>query len=98
MVASSAGYFIGIFLVIAVVFLSQVAPVWLSVIVGIAGGVVAIAGYLWVVFYIAGKGAYVPQALLVEGKGVFQSISRSLSLATGNLRRLMAMRCFITSA
>jgi hypothetical protein len=98
MVASSAGYFIGIFLVIAVVFLSQVAPVWMSVIVGIAGGLVAIAVSLWLFFYMAGKVAYVPQVLLVEGKRVFDSISRSFSLARGNVRRLMAMTFFITFA
>ena len=98
MVASTAGYFIGIFLVIAVVFLSQVAPVWLSVIVGIAGGLVAIAVSLWLFFYMAGKVAYVPQVLLVEGKRVFESISRSFSLARGNVRRLMAMTFFITFA
>jgi len=98
MVASSAGYFIGIFLVIAVVFLTQVAPVWLSVIVGIAGGLGAIAVSLWLFFYMAGKVAYVPQVLLVEGKRVFESISRSFSLAKGNVRRLMAMTFFITFA
>src|SRR5258705_3429090 len=98
MVASSAGYFIGIFLVIAVVFLSQVAPVWLSVIVGIAGGLVAIAVSLWLFFYMAGKVAYVPQVLLVEGKRVFESIGRSFALAKGNVRRLMAMTFFITFA
>lgn len=98
MVASSAGYFIGIFLVIAVVFLSQVAPVWLSVIVGIAGGLAALAVSLWLFFYMAGKVAYVPQVLLVEGKRVFDSISRSFSLARGNVRRLMAMTFFITFA
>jgi len=94
MVASSAGYFIGIFLVIAVVFLSQVAPVWVSVIVGIAGGVAALAVSLWLFFFMAGKVAYVPQVLLVEGKRVFESISRSFSLASGNIRRLMAMTLF----
>jgi len=98
MVASTAGYFIGIFLVIAVVFLSQVAPVWLSVIVGIAGGLAALAVSLWLFFFMAGKVAYVPQVLLVEGKSIFESISRSFSLARGNVRRLMAMTFFITFA
>jgi hypothetical protein len=96
-VASSAGYFIAIFLVIAVVFLAQVS-VWLSVIVGSVGGLVAIAVSLWLFFFMAGKVAYVPQVLLVEGKRVFESISRSFSLARGNVRRLMAMTFFITFA
>ena len=38
--------------------------------------------------------AYVPQVLMVEGRGVFDSIGRSFSLARGNLRRLMAMFVF----
>lgn len=38
--------------------------------------------------------AYVPQVLMVEGRGVFDSIGRSFSLARGNLRRLMAMFIF----
>ena len=98
MVASTAGYFIGIFLVIAVALLMQVLPVWVSVIVGIVGGLAALAVSLWLFFFMAGKVAYVPQVLLVEGKGVFDSISRSFSLAKENWRRLMAMTFFITFA
>src|SRR6185369_11437704 len=96
--ASAAGYFIVIFLVIFVAFLAQVAPVWLSVIVGSVGGLLALTVSLWLFFFMAGKVAYVPQVLLVEGKRVFDSISRSFSLAKGNGRRLMAMAFFITFA
>ena len=98
MVASSAGYFIGIFLVILVAFLTQIAPIWVSVIVGIVGGLLALAVSLWLFFFMAGKVAYVPQVLLVEGKRVLDSVSRSFSLAKGNVRRLMAMTFFITFA
>jgi hypothetical protein len=98
MAASTAGYFIGLFLVIAVAFLMQIAPVWVSVIVGIVGGLAALAVSLWLFFFMAGKVAYVPQVLLVEGKRVFDSVSRSFSLAKGNWRRLMAMTFFITFA
>jgi hypothetical protein len=38
--------------------------------------------------------AYVPQVLMVEGRGVFDSISRSAGLARGNVRRLMGMFLF----
>jgi hypothetical protein len=38
--------------------------------------------------------AYVPQVLMIEGRGVFDSIGRSFTLARGNLRRLMAMFLF----
>jgi hypothetical protein len=37
---------------------------------------------------------YVPQVLMIEGRGVFDSIGRSFSLAKGNMRRLMAMFLF----
>lgn len=38
--------------------------------------------------------AYVPQVLMIEGRGVFDSVGRSFGLARGNLRRLMAMFLF----
>lgn len=38
--------------------------------------------------------AYVPQVLMVEGRGVFDAVGRSFTLAKGNLRRLMAMSLF----
>jgi hypothetical protein len=34
--------------------------------------------------------------MLVEGKGVFEAVGRSFSLARGNVRRLMAMTLFTT--
>ncbi len=53
---------------------------------------------LWAFFFIVARVAYVPQVLLVEGKGVFESFSRSFSLARGNVRRLIAMTIFTTFA
>lgn len=49
---------------------------------------------VWVFFFFAGRAAYVPQALTVEGKGVFAAIGRSAQLARGNTRRLMGMFFF----
>jgi hypothetical protein len=37
---------------------------------------------------------YVPQILMVEGKGVFSSIGRSFTLASGQLRRIAALFLF----
>jgi hypothetical protein len=74
------------------------APMWLIIIVGAVGGLGATVVFLWLFFFMAGKVAYVPQVLLVEGKRVFESVSRSFSLAKGNVRRLMAMTFFITFA
>ncbi|MDQ1707285.1 MAG: hypothetical protein QOJ88_496 [Pyrinomonadaceae bacterium] len=76
----------------------QAMPGWLAIITGVIGGLgVAVVG-LWLFFYLAGKVAYVPQIMLVEGKHIFEAIRRSFSLAKGNVRRLMAMTLFITFA
>lgn len=56
------------------------------------------AGALWAFVYFGGLLAYVLQAMMVEGRGVFQSISRSMTLARGHLRRLAAMFFFTTCA
>jgi hypothetical protein len=96
------GYFgasvIAVFLFIIIAFLASWSPFWLTLIVGIIGGVASVGVFLWLFFFMAGKVAYVPQVLLVEGKQVFESVSRSFSLARGNVRRLMAMTFFITFA
>jgi hypothetical protein len=85
-------------LIFLLVFLSEVTFYIVSVIVGVIGFTIATVGALWVFFFIVGRVAYVPQVMLVEGKGVFDSFSRSFSLARGNVRRLMAMTLFTTFA
>jgi hypothetical protein len=71
---------------------------WLAAIAGVFGSLLAMAVALWVFFFLAGRFAYVPQAMMVEGKGVFDAISRSTQLASGNVRRLAAMTIFTTFA
>jgi len=51
---------------------------------------------LWFFFFVVARVAYVPQVMLVEGKGVMEAVGRSISLARGNVRRLMAMTLFTT--
>lgn len=60
----------------------------------LALSMVALLCYFWII----GRLAYVPQVMLVEGRGVFDSFSRSASLARGNVRRLTAMFLFTTFA
>lgn len=67
---------------------------WVAGILGGVGTVAAIVLGLVLFFFLAGRMAYVPQAMLVEGKTVFAAIGRSFSLASGNVRRLMAMTLF----
>lgn len=71
---------------------------WFLAAAGIVSVVVSGIGALWFFFLLAGRVVYVPQILLVEGKGVFVSIARSAQLARGNVRRLMAMFLFTTFA
>lgn len=95
MVGGFGAYIVMIFVTFVLIFLGQVAPVWFTVLGGGIGALVATVVFLWLFFFMAGKVAYVPQVMLVEGKRVFESVSRSFSLAKGNVRRLMAMTFFI---
>jgi hypothetical protein len=45
---------------------------------------------------VAARFAYVPQVMLVENQGVSAAISRSASLASGNVKRLAALFIFST--
>ena len=78
--------------------LASVIHSWMAVVVGVIGGLLATAVGLWLFFFIVARVAYVPQVMLVEGKGVFEAFSRSFSLARGNVRRLMAVTLFTTFA
>ncbi|HXD32079.1 MAG TPA: hypothetical protein VN643_13235 [Pyrinomonadaceae bacterium] len=87
-------YIIVAIVIFGAVLVGQVAPVWFGVMIGIIGGLGVTVFFLWGAFFLIGRIAYVPQAMLVEGKGVFEAIGRSFSLASGNARRLMAMALF----
>lgn len=100
--ASSTAAFMGWYIVflgfaLASMLFAAVAP-WLMAVVAVIGSLVASMLALWVFFLIVARVAYVPQVMLVEGKGVFAAVGRSFSLARGNVRRLMAMTLFTTFA
>ncbi|HJS22727.1 MAG TPA: hypothetical protein VJ751_00065 [Pyrinomonadaceae bacterium] len=78
--------------------MASVGPAWLSALIMGIGILIATVLALWVFFLVVGRVAYVPQVMLVEGKGVIQAVGRSFSLARGNVRRLMAMTLFTTFA
>lgn len=98
--AFSAGIaFFAWYLVLTFVFIGLVAFIalgsgWLSALVGVVGFSAATVVALCLFFFLAGRFAYVPQAMMVEGKSVFEAVSRSTSLARGNVKRLMAMTLF----
>jgi hypothetical protein len=98
LVALVAWYMVFAFVMLGAVALAQFAPTWLAVVVGAIGGIVISVLAFSLFFFLAGRVAYVPQAMLVEGKGVLEAISRSFSLARGNIRRLMAMVMFTSFA
>lgn len=97
-VAGTVFYVGALIVVFSAIALSAVAPVWLTGTFIV--GVLTVTGLLaiWIFFFLAARVAYVPQALLVEGKGIGASIGRSFSLAKGNVRRLMAMAIFTSFA
>lgn len=92
----------GGFVLIAIAFLAgalfAVAVPILGVIVGVVLGLAATYLTVWIYFLLIGKIAYVPQILMVEGQGVFDSIGRSVSLSSKNWRRLAALFLFTTFA
>jgi len=91
-------YLAVVFLVLATIFLSTTTFYVIPIVLGVIGGIVLTLLSLWFFFFVVGRVAYVPQVMLVEGKGVIASFSRSFSLARGNVRRLMAMTLFTSFA
>jgi hypothetical protein len=93
-----AFYLVLMLFLVAVFAFTSVLPGWL---LGIFTGLVTVtAGILGLIlfFLLAGRMAYVPQAMLVEGRTITSAIGRSFSLASGNIRRLMAMTLFTAFA
>lgn len=94
---------IAFYMVLAIMLFSVFAigtllPGWVTgIFAGLGTTVALIVGFI-IFFLVAGRMAYVPQAMLVEGKDIGAAIGRSFALASGNARRLMAMTLFTTFA
>ena len=71
---------------------------WLPIVLSILLYVASLFVTLYVFFLLAGRVAYVPQVLMVEGRGAADAVARSVRLAGGNVRRLMGMFLFTTFA
>lgn len=95
MVAGFGWYTVVVIITVGAVVFAQIAPTWVSVVVWLIGSVAGTVVAGWLFFFFVGRVAYVPQVMLVEGKGIFESVGRSFSLARGNVRRLMAMTLFV---
>jgi len=96
MVVGYGAQIISFIIIFASGLLALVAPGWLAGILAVLGVLVVSGAGLWLFFLMIGRIVYVPQIMLVEGKGVFESVGRSFSLGSGNVRRLMAMTLFTT--
>lgn len=72
--------------------LSAIAP--LAIIISVVAGIAVIGGVYWLFCLVASRFAYVPQVMLVEGQGVFAAMGRSMSLASGNVKRFAALFAF----
>jgi hypothetical protein len=91
------GMIVGVLVIMLIVTVFSFIPI-VAVILSVVVGLAVAFGTLWLFFLAAGRLAYVPQVMLVEGQGVFSSIGRSASLASGNVRRLAALFVFTTVA
>ena len=72
----------------------SVGAEWIGLVAAVLLSLASVGVMLFVFFLVAGRVAYVPQVLMVEGRRVFDSIGRSAALARGNVRRLTAMFLF----
>lgn len=70
----------------------------LAFMIGLVIGLAIAFVTLWLIFLIMSRFVYVPQVMLVEGRGVFSAIGRSTSLASGNVKRLASLFIFTTVA
>jgi hypothetical protein len=93
-VAFTAFYIVIALIWVGAVALGALTSPWLTAIIGIVGTLGAITLGAILFFLLAGHIVYVPQAMLVEGRTITSAIGRSFSLASGNVRRLMAMTLF----
>lgn len=80
-------------LIILIIGIFSSIPI-VATILSIVAGIIGSAGTIWLFFLIASRFAYVPQIMLVEGQGITSAVSRSASLASGNVRRLIALFLF----
>lgn len=92
--ATMGFYLVFVLVFIGVVAIASVMPEFVTGIVVVVGIIAAVVGALVLFFLLAGRMAYVPQAMLIEGRSVGSAIGRSFSLASGNVRRLTAMTLF----
>jgi hypothetical protein len=92
-----AYFFIGvmaIFFMTAMAVIAQSGSELMRTVASIIFIILVVVAFVIFFFLVYGRIIYVPQILMVEGKGIFNSIGRSFSLARGQLRRVAALFLF----
>ena len=87
-------FFIIIIAMIITLMMATIMPGWMQTIATVIVAVITAIFLLLAALLVYSRIVYVPQILMVEDKGVFNSIGRSFSLAGGQLRRLAALFLF----
>jgi hypothetical protein len=79
---------------VSLVIISTQSVPFLAVMLTILVVLISLGTALWLFFLIASRFIYVPQVMLVEGRGAFAAIGRSASLAGKNVKRVAALCVF----
>ena len=87
------GAIVGVLTIALTAYAFSFSP-FLTFAVSLILGLVIGFGTLWLIFLVVSRFAYVPQVMLVENQGVFAAVGRSASLASGNVKRLIALFLF----
>ena len=98
LVAIVGWYVVFLIAALGIFTMAQVAPAWFTGLIMAIGVIGSTLFAIWLFFLMIARIAYVPQVMLVEGKSVAESVTRSFSLARGNVKRLMAMTLFVIFA
>ncbi len=79
---------------VAIAALLSTAPYFLQIVLGTGFAIIVSIGILMIFLLVYSRVVYVPQVMMVEGKNVFSSISRSFTLAGGEMWRIAALILF----
>jgi hypothetical protein len=84
---------VALYILVATLALSAL-PTWAQVTIHLIAGLSVALALLWLFLLIYERAIYVPQILLVEGRGVFSALGRSFALAGRDVRKVAALLLF----
>ncbi|MEP7272783.1 MAG: hypothetical protein ABI882_14875 [Acidobacteriota bacterium] len=86
--------FVAILYVSVAAWLLSAFPNWVQIIAYSAFALLTFAALLFLAILVYARIVFVPQALMVEGKGVFSAVARSITLAGGDTKKVGAILAF----